>query len=89
MSNRPVKMGDYHWYPLLVVFAVQTIALMLVVGFMIRLNHKAVEEANENDRKWCTLLVQMDDAYRLSPPTTPAGQNIAAAIHQRRVDLGC
>lgn len=44
----------------------------------------------ESDRRWCDLLVTMDDAYRSGPPpTTDVGKRVAAAIHTLRVQLGC
>lgn len=82
-------MGKYHWYPLLTVFAVLALAQMVSLGFMIRLYHQGQAESRDNDRKWCTLLVQMDDAYKSNPPGTQVGKDIAAAIHQRVIDLGC
>ena len=52
-------------------------------------DHESDIKNEENDRKWCTLLVEMDEAYGASPPSTETGRRIAQAIHQRRVDLGC
>lgn len=55
-----------------------------------RLDHQSDSDNEQNDRKWCTLLTTMDDAYSSGPaPTTEVGRRIAAAIHQLRIDLGC
>lgn len=41
----------------------------------------------ESDRRWCDLLVTLDEAS--VPPTTELGHRVAAAIHRLRVDIGC
>jgi hypothetical protein len=41
------------------------------------------------DKRWCTIIVTLDDAYEETPPQTPAGQNVARAIKGLRGDLGC
>lgn len=44
----------------------------------------------ETDKKWCTLMVTLDEAYSgAQKPTTPLGQRVAAAIHDLRTDLDC
>jgi hypothetical protein len=45
--------------------------------------------ARESERKWCGVVSTMDDAYRTSPPSTPAGRRIARDIAQLREDFGC
>lgn len=42
-----------------------------------------------NQRKFCTVVATMDDSYRETPPTTPAGRNLADSIAQLRRNLGC
>ena len=37
----------------------------------------------------CGMVVLMDDAYRQTPATTPAGKNLADAIGEARQKLGC
>lgn len=37
----------------------------------------------------CGMVVLMDDAYRKTPPTTPAGRNLADAIGAARMRLNC
>lgn len=43
----------------------------------------------EGQRKWCQVVVTLDDAYREKPPTTESGRNFAGSIAQLRHDLGC
>jgi len=45
--------------------------------------------AEQNERKWCALVSQLDDAYRQQPPTTVTGRHIAADIHTLRIQFGC
>jgi hypothetical protein len=47
-------------------------------------------ERAESDRRWCALLVELDNAYHAPPgPTTKTGIKVAVEVHQLRVDFGC
>lgn len=46
----------------------------------------------ENNRKWCDLLIPLDDAYTGNPqqrPQTAIGKQVAASIHRLRTDFEC
>lgn len=43
----------------------------------------------ESQRKWCAVVVTLDDAYHETPPTTAAGRNLADSIAQLRREIGC
>lgn len=43
----------------------------------------------EADRRWCALLVTLDEAYSTVPPTSELGRRVANAIHTLRVELKC
>jgi hypothetical protein len=45
----------------------------------------------EADRRWCELLVPLDDSYQSNPnvQSTELGRRVAAAIHNIRVAVGC
>ncbi|MEU4367565.1 hypothetical protein [Micromonospora chersina] len=45
--------------------------------------------ARDSERKWCGIVSTMDDAYRQTPPQTPAGRKLAADIAQLRGQFGC
>ncbi|MFG3418753.1 hypothetical protein [Micromonospora sp. NPDC048063] len=45
--------------------------------------------ARDSERKWCSLIATMDDAYRTTPPQTPAGRKIANDIRRLRNDFHC
>jgi hypothetical protein len=46
--------------------------------------------ARESERKWCTIVVTIDDSTSSSPQsTTPTGKKFATAMAQLRRDLGC
>lgn len=49
----------------------------------------AARTAAESERKWCGVVGTLDDAYKQTPPQTPAGQKIARDIAQLRLDFGC
>lgn len=45
--------------------------------------------ARDSERKWCGIVSTMDDAYRATPPRSPAGRKVAADIAQLRSQFGC
>lgn len=53
----------------------------------------SVQYANYVDRKsnqrWCELLATLDDAYRATPPRSPAGKKVASDVVRLRKDFGC
>ena len=46
-------------------------------------------EQAENDRRWCSLLVQLTDAQRAAPPPTASGRQFAAELERLRSEFGC
>jgi hypothetical protein len=53
-------------------------------------DRRSTAERAESDRRWCALLVELDDAYRQPPgPTTETGRKVAVEIHQLREAFGC
>lgn len=51
--------------------------------------HKSAAALSESQRKWCALLVPLDDGYKVTPPPTESGRRFARIIHGLRVDFGC
>lgn len=45
--------------------------------------------ARQSEQRWCGIVTTLDDAYRATPPQTPAGQKIAAEFAQLRHDFRC
>lgn len=70
------------WYSLLAIF---TSMLALTVVSLTYSNYVA----DETGRKWCSLVLTLDDIYTHTPPQTPAGQQVAKEIHDLRVNLKC
>lgn len=51
---------------------------------------RSTSERTESDRRWCALLVELDDAYNAPPgPRTETGRKVATEVHQLRVSFGC
>lgn len=50
-----------------------------------------VSQANQHrsERAWCGIITTLDDTYRATPPTTPVGRQIAAAMAKLRRDYRC
>lgn len=63
----------------------------LVIAVLVGVN--SIVYANrvqqQSNRNWCSLVTNLDDAYRQNPPNTDLGRKIAADMHNLRVRLGC
>jgi hypothetical protein len=70
------------WYSL---FAVVTSCLLVGLFAVVYARH----ESHEANRKWCKLVVTLDDAYRRTPPSTESGKRVAAEIHNLRSEFQC
>lgn len=98
----PVVIQVRGWYPLLMMGLVM---VLLTVGNIVYTNRvdgnraraeaeaRAAVQAAERkaDRRWCTLMILLDGAYNnpATQPTTSFGREMARAIHEIRLDLGC
>lgn len=60
-------------------------AFLAAAGSMLYSNRVA----RDSERKWCGVVATLDEAYKVTPPRTPAGQKIAQDIRQLRADFGC
>lgn len=45
--------------------------------------------AAESERKWCVLLVLLDEAYSSTPAQTELGRRVAEAVSQLRDGFAC
>jgi hypothetical protein len=70
------------WYPLLAVFIS---VLALSISGVLYTNHVA----RESERKWCGMMVGLDEAYKETPPNTATGRNIAREIRYLRESFDC
>jgi hypothetical protein len=52
-------------------------------------NWKAERTARDNNRRWCSLLTTMDDAYQSAPPSTATGKRLAEEIHSLHEGFNC
>ena len=69
-----------------------TAVFMSMIAMIVSINISTREARDtdiESNRRWCELLVTLDEAYSKVPPNTPVGMNIAAHIHNLRVDFNC
>ena len=66
--------------------AVTLVCTFLAAGLSMIYANKV---ARDSERKWCGIVSTMDDAYRVTPPQTPAGKKIAKDIRRLRDQFGC
>lgn len=60
-------------------------AIAAAAGSMLYAN----KVARDSQRQWCGVVTTLDDAYRQTPPQTPAGRKIAADIRRLRGEFDC
>jgi hypothetical protein len=82
------------WYAIAVAFVACLVAAgasIVYASVVQRQAEKRTEaERAESDRRWCSLLVELDNAYHTKPgPTTDVGRKVADEIHQLRIGFGC
>lgn len=65
------------------------LAVMISVGYTMKVDRDSDHENEKNDRKWCQLLIEVDEAFKSAPPVNESGKRVAQAFHDRRVELGC
>lgn len=62
------------WYAIVVLF------LTTGIGLGTTLVYASQIDRNSN-KEWCELLMELDDAYSTTPPTTELGRKVATAIN--------
>lgn len=50
---------------------------------------RAAHALSESQQKWCEIVRTLDDAYKTTPPQTPAGKHLAEEFARLRVDFQC
>jgi hypothetical protein len=70
------------WYWWLVMVLTAVVGPGLAIG---------VSSANQHrsEQAWCGIISTLDDAYRATPPTSPVGIRVAAAMARLRKDYHC
>lgn len=74
-----MRPGWYWWAAML------ASSLVFALGAMFISLHAQAE----SERKWCSVVSTLDEAYRQQPPATPLGQRIAADMAALRKSLRC
>jgi hypothetical protein len=81
-------------YALLVSFLACVVIALASVAYANHVQRQAERRAElvriESDRRWCSLLGELDSAYSVPPgPSTELGRRVAQEIHRLRVEFGC
>jgi hypothetical protein len=82
-------MNSKQWYAIAMMGVSLVLLFIMRLGYTNKVDRQSDSDNEQNDRKWCALLVAVDDAFRVATPTSESGKRVADAFHQRRVDLGC
>jgi hypothetical protein len=88
------------WYAITVAFVACLITAIASVGYASWVNGQSQKRAEQAQAQLavaqaqqraalCGMVVLMDDAYSKTPPSTPAGRNLADAIAVARVRAQC
>jgi hypothetical protein len=82
------------WYAIAVSFVACLVIALAGVAYTNHVQSQAQRRAEaeraESDRRWCSLLSELDHAYSSPPgPTTDTGRKVAVEVHQLRVGFGC
>lgn len=68
-------------------------ALLALLGVLIAMSLNVwftIYYQQQQNHKWCSLMVSLDDRYQALPPSSdPAARQFAAQIHTLRNDLNC
>jgi len=95
LNKKPIVIQVHGWYPIVVVSLVMILLTVGNIVFTFTVDDKRAEAERkarvEADRRWCALMVELDNAYQSGPtqPTTEIGRRVAAAISALRASLGC
>lgn len=70
------------WHVLLIVLIA---AIASAAAAMVYANRAA----RDSEHKWCGIVTTLDDAYRETPPQSPAGRRIAVDLAELRREFDC
>lgn len=65
------------------------VILFTCIGLVAAALAISLSVARGSARQFCDIVVAQSDAYRESPPQTPAGVNVARRMEALRASLGC
>ncbi len=102
LTKKPIIIQVHGWYPIVIICFVVMLLTIGNIFFTYTVDQKRAEteqrardkmaaQQREADRRWCALMVPLDDAYNnpATPPSTELGRSVARAVRQIRVGLGC
>jgi hypothetical protein len=85
--------GRPSWYSWVVVVMVPILVSTGVLIVALRVNQRSIERERAErlaaERAFCGIVVLLDDSYRRSPPSTPAGKDLAREVAEARIAYRC
>lgn len=97
---RGYRMTPRRWWSLAVICACMVVLTAISIGYTAHVDRERAEAERraraeleqaerEADRRWCLLLSTLNRAYVDNPPQSVTGQQVAAAMAELVVRLGC
>jgi hypothetical protein len=81
------------WYSTAAILASSLVMSLASMGIALHVNAESDRKAEvarvESERKWCSIVITLNDSYREQPPTTATGKNVAAGIAELAKSLDC
>lgn len=76
------RIARSQWWALIVLF-------LSVLGVAVNSVVYANNVSRRSNQQWCAIIVTLDDAYRRTPPTSAAGQDLAREMARLRREFHC
>lgn len=80
LDDHPMSLGTA-WSVFIIVLANVITGVVCVIV--------ATRVDTSSNRRWCSLVSTLDDAYTANPPATLTGRRVAEQIHELRSEFGC
>lgn len=81
-NNNRTPIPKSIWYS---VIASYVSGILITISMFVYTNY--IDD--QSNRRWCTIVVTLDDTYKQTPPLTEVGKKIAESIHDLRIEFDC
>jgi hypothetical protein len=89
VNHKRAPLTIARWRALLVIVLSMVVLAALNLGWTSYVDNQRDRAEREADRRWCSLLSTLDNAYRDTPPTNPVGIALAREVRSLIESTGC